>query len=303
MNKRTFYKTKIINLDRRTDRWETFIKIAKETDIENYERFSAVDGKELHLTPYLINLFKNNKFRWRRGIIGACLSHYTLWKELVESDIEYYLIFEDDVDLCDNFKHKLDVVIKKLKYKSYPLLLLGYTTDKDYIKDIYKHDTDDIIIYKPNTKAHIWGGIFAYFIHRSFAEKLINKISKNGFIQPADTTILEFDDIYITTPILVQSDYMALNNNIDSDIQYDLLSINDDYDFFSLKDSFGNDICRHNKKSVYELKKLADADDKCVGFNTFGYLKYKINDNLIQLTKITDKRQGLYVKKKKYTNI
>jgi GR25 family glycosyltransferase involved in LPS biosynthesis len=294
------FKTKIINLDRRTDRWDTFKKTAL-NNLTDYERFSAIDGKELKLTPEIRTMFKNNKFNWRGGIMGACLSHYYCWKDLTEDpSCDYYLIFEDDVKFCDNFKDKLAMTADKLKHKTYPMLLLGYTSDKEFIKKIYDHDLNDILIYELKNKAHIWGGIFAYFIHKSFAQKLVTKINKDGFVKPADVTVFEQDDLYMTAPVLVHSEFMSAVYNIDSDIQYDLLNINDGYEFHSLKDSMGHDLCSYPGKTIAELQKIADADARCMGFNTYGYLKYKIRDEneFVRLPGTDYKLHGLYVKRK-----
>ncbi len=296
-----FLKTKVINLDRRTDRWESFKKTATEAGLTDYEKYSAVDGKELRLTPDIKTFFRNNRFNWRRGIMGACMSHYNLWKELAtSSDCEYYLIFEDDINLCDNFKEKLDMTISKIKKTTYPLLLLGYTSDKEFIKKIYDHDKDDVLIYELKNKAHIWGGIFAYFIHRSFAKKLVDSINKDGFLRPADVTILEQDGLHMTAPVLVQSEFMSAVYNIDSDIQYDLLSINDGYEFYSLKDSVGYDMSSYPGKTIAELQKIADADERCAGFNTYGYLKHKIREEheFVRLPGTDYKLHGLYVKRR-----
>jgi GR25 family glycosyltransferase involved in LPS biosynthesis len=42
-----------------------------------------------------------------QGQIGCVLSHYMLWKTLSYLNYDEYLILEDDVILCDNFKNKL----------------------------------------------------------------------------------------------------------------------------------------------------------------------------------------------------
>ncbi|CAH6421100.1 Glycosyltransferase family 25 (LPS biosynthesis protein) [uncultured virus] len=298
MNK--IFKTKVINLDRRNDRWETFEKLAKEKFIIDYERYSAIDGQNLKINESINELFKNNKFNWRKGIMGACLSHFNLWKSLIDDDVDYYLILEDDVKLEDGFEENIKKIHNQISTNYYPFIFLGYTTDKEYIKEFYDHNLHEIIIYKLKFVKHIWGGIFAYFIHKNFAKSLVNDINNNGFIYPADTTILKYDDLYMVSPVCASADYMTVKNNIDSDIQYDILGIKDNYDFYSLKDSPGNDIKYCGKKSVFELKKICDQDDTCVGFNTIGYIKYKIIDSneLINLSENYSKTEGLYVKKK-----
>lgn len=294
------YAIKIINLDRRQDRFEKMRKLLECHEIENYDRFSAIDGKKLELTDDLKFKFRNNKFNWRRGVMGACLSHYYLWKQLLESNYQYYLIFEDDIELCTNFKNKLNKVIEKIEKENYHFIFLGYTTDKEFIKRIYDHELDDVIIYSLKYKNHIWGGLFAYLIHKDFAKLLVNDIEKNGFTDPIDVIVLQYNDLYVTSPILVTTNYMTFNNNIDSDIHYDILSIYDNYEFYPLQDSVGYDITVYPGKTVYELKELCDKNPYYAGFNTYGFVKYKIRDTkeFIKLPGAVSKCQGLYVKKK-----
>ena len=73
-----------------------------------YEFIKAVDGQFLTPTQELFDLFKGNDFGSRKGVIGCALSHYNLWKQLLDDKKnDYYLIMEDDFSLCTNFKDKL----------------------------------------------------------------------------------------------------------------------------------------------------------------------------------------------------
>src|SRR3990172_11712037 len=74
-----------------------------------------------------------------------------------------------------------------------------------------------------------------------------------------------------------------------------------DYKFYPTLDSFGNDICHISNKTVQELKEIADKDLNCMGFNTLGFLKYKITSE-IDFKSLNTKLyyDGLYVKNKKF---
>jgi hypothetical protein len=73
----------------------------------------------------------------------------------------------------------------------------------------------------------------------------------------------------------------------------------DNYIFHPNKDSYGHDIKHYPNKTIEELKILADNDNNCVAFNTYGYLKYKVNDNdsFIVLENKYYTNDGMYVKK------
>ena len=50
----------------------------------NYEFIKAIDGKELTSDSDDVDLFEGNDFGSRRGFIGCALTHYNLWKKLIE---------------------------------------------------------------------------------------------------------------------------------------------------------------------------------------------------------------------------
>lgn len=95
---------KIVNLKRRTDRKERTENLFKNENVKNYEFVEAIDGKELVATRYIIDLFKGNNFGYKRGAVGCALSHYNLWKRLTDDSLDYYCIFEDDIELATNFR-------------------------------------------------------------------------------------------------------------------------------------------------------------------------------------------------------
>ena len=76
-------------------------------------------------------------------------------------------------------------------------------------------------------------------------------------------------------------------------------NINDDYLFYQNKDSFDFDILYIANKSIQELKNIADSLPNCMGFNTLGYLKYKISNEMdfIFLPNVKNNPEGLFVKK------
>lgn len=93
----------------------------------DYEFVKAVDGLLLSPTTELKHLFKNNDFGSRRGVIGCALSHYNLWKRLVnDSQHEYYVIMEDDFVLCSNFKKHLETLKTNNEFELREVLFLGY---------------------------------------------------------------------------------------------------------------------------------------------------------------------------------
>lgn len=296
------YKIKYINLDRRADRLIKFVEQMEKQGVDNYDRYSAIDGKNLVIDDKLKQMFRNNKFNWRGGILGVTLSHTNLWRELINGDDDYYIIFEDDITLTDTFKPLFDDFLKKIEEKTYPFIFLGYHTDRQFIRNPFfiKKKENEITIYPQSAKKFIWGGLFAYAIHRDTAKLYIDNIDKDGIQDPIDTYILAQEKLYTCHPLIVDSPFMTYYNCVDSDIQYDIISIFDKYDFYQFCDSPGNDIRWVSAKTFDELKIAADNDPECVAFNTYGFLKRKICDpkNFVNLPSINSKSHGIYVKRK-----
>jgi GR25 family glycosyltransferase involved in LPS biosynthesis len=89
-----FDKVVVINLDRRTDRMEKLIPQLDKLGIQ-YERHSAVDAKELGISP----------------ITAGTMSHQKVLEENIEKRI---LILEDDAQFVDNFNEKFEEVMQTL---------------------------------------------------------------------------------------------------------------------------------------------------------------------------------------------
>lgn len=296
---------KIINLKKRTDRKDKCIKDLSEIGIDNYEFIEAVDGSELKPTKELKKLFENNDFNNRKSFIGCALSHYNLWKKLLEdNDNDFYLILEDDFQLVNNFKEKLELLNSEFINKD--LLFLGYSMfDKNRNQDTY-NQVEEIKVEKLNKNLYI-GGTFSYSINKTGASKMIDYINLNGIKHGIDYVIKIADNLdkYEVQPELSYSEWNENNKVIDSDIQfnYDIMdfeSFEDDDPFIFLKelDQNGNDIYYSDDKTISFLKNLCLKHDNYIGFNTLGFIKNNL-DNLSPSIYFKD-TDGIYIKKSVY---
>ena len=181
-----------INLDKNIPRNENMINQFKKHNIDNYERFTGINGYNMTKTEKL--MFPNN-CKLRPGEQGCFLSHYNLWKKLSESNYMYFVIFEDDV----YFKNNINQMFKDI--------------DKFVTKN---YETIDGVIYlyhtkpdagKPNTFTKLettWvdQGAIAYVITNAMAEKLVDLVEdKNTPWRPIDMYPVEFfDNMYLYNP-------------------------------------------------------------------------------------------------------
>ena len=224
-------KSFVINLERRKDRKEYITKIFNEAKFSDYEFYEAVDGTKISMTPEINKLFEGNDFNWRRGILGASLSHYNLWQKLSQSDDEFYCIFEDDIRLNTNFTVNLNRCHQyMIRHPNVDMILLGYsmfTYLREKVRPIYDVPLEEVSIHKHNSTFYI-GGHFGYICSKNFVSKMINYIKINGIKRCIDSVMLDSKNvnIYECQPCLVYADWVTSTNSIvDSDTQKDFNSI------------------------------------------------------------------------------
>jgi len=226
---------KIINLKRRPDRKEETHKILTnaEMDMNDIEFIEAVDGQTLEPTAELAQLFKGNDFGNRRGFIGCALSHYNLWKQLVnDPNNEYYLIMEDDFSLCSNFKNKYETI--KDSFKKEDVIFLGYhmystNREKKEIKQIYQQndENNNITIVPLNNTLYI-GGFFMYSINKKGAAKLLTYIEQHGIKHGIDYLIKICPELQcqeVQTQIAFSEWVEKTDQDVNSDIQRDHIGL------------------------------------------------------------------------------
>jgi hypothetical protein len=90
----------------------------------------------------------------------------------------------------------------------------------------------------------------------------------------------------------IKQEYFIIDNYIND-------NIDDDFIFYNGLDHFGDDIYLKKSYPINQLKAICKSDINCVGFNTLGFFKNKIDiSNLKETTWINkNTRHGIFVKK------
>ena len=295
----TKFEIKVVNLERRTDRKEQTVEKFKEHYIIDYKFIEAVDGQKLEVGTDIIELFKGNDFGSRSGVIGCALSHYNLWKNLLQSQDEYYFIMEDDVRMESDFSEKL----KSIDYSKYDILFFGYSMFSSVREKMEANR--EFSIGRLSMDQYV-GGTFAYSINRTGAKKMVDYIEKNGIKHGIDYLfkIIPELECYESKPQICFSEWNENGKKIDSDIQNMGDSFNfekmllDKYDYYPNQDFYGSDIHFQRCGSLIDKLLVAEKLVDCVCFNTYGFYKNAFDSN--NLIKI---QCGLYVKKNKKKNV
>jgi GR25 family glycosyltransferase involved in LPS biosynthesis len=170
------FATFVINLERRPDRKRYMEEQLERIGLSDVEFFKAVDGSTLTPNDRLKRLFHMNDFACRASIMGAALSHLTLWQRLVlDTENDFYVIMEDDISLHPNFKQILANSIDTLA--SSGLVYFGCTKFNRQEQPEFSTKESSIV---PLDKSLYAGGFFCYSISKSAAKRACRYIFNHG---------------------------------------------------------------------------------------------------------------------------
>jgi len=208
----------LINMDKNTDRLNKFTNNYNKTDLilKKFKRFSAIVGKDLNLINFTSPVgykqiletektgYRKHHYDLTRGAVGCYLSHLSIYKKILDNNLKYGIIFEDDCKIVDDFYSRLQDGLSKIP-QDWDIYLLGVMClkcdiGKDYIKI-----------------TRFWG-LHSYMINKRGASKLIEYLDKPLSKQiDADISLLikrGILNVYAINPIIAIQD-----NSLGSDIQ------------------------------------------------------------------------------------
>uniref|UniRef100_A0A8C4DDX9 Si:ch211-13f8.2 n=1 Tax=Dicentrarchus labrax TaxID=13489 RepID=A0A8C4DDX9_DICLA len=122
LQKMGFNEIFLINLKRRSDRRERMLSTLAVLGI-NTTLTEAVDGKALNSSQLLamgIDMLPGYKDPYSdrvltRGEIGCFLSHYSVWKQVVQQELQQVLVLEDDVRFEPSFCSRLVTIMENVQ--------------------------------------------------------------------------------------------------------------------------------------------------------------------------------------------
>jgi len=181
-----------INLNRATERRNNIEKIFNENNLL-YKRIEAIDGNDLNIDEI--------KEKYDFGTMNiyeiACLfSHLKAMKEILEDNLDYAIIMEDDCNF-DYFKYK-NIKIKDLiiENNSWEIIQLAITSGRVLSRKIIRETN---LLIKRNNLLNPVGAV-AYIINKKAINKILEYFNNNNKIKVSDEYIFEIASTYFTKP-------------------------------------------------------------------------------------------------------
>ncbi len=267
-------KVVVINLNRRQDRWNEWCK--DNSFLSQFaQRFSAVDGKLVHLTPDIYKIFKYNSFNWKRAMIGCTLSHMAVWQQLLNDNPDKnskYLILEDDMRFsCDDWLDKWNNMKDHIPLDADVLYIGGVLpTNKSALPLVLDNVNKWWAKIKPN-KLFTQGGLelpifhfcaYSYILTSSGAKKLLD------WLQYSKEKCFTCDDHLIGDPRLGLNKYVSTPFITNCFQENDEAYITSDFNTVNREAEFDSDIWNSiDNVPDSELEKFKDIDNghiKCM---------------------------------------
>ena len=130
----------------------------------------AIDGKKIYNNKELLsNYFNKRGLKLKPGEIGCALSHVMLWKYMLKLNLEYIIVFEDDVQFDKNTLNKLNDFLNNVP-SDYDICQIWH--HYNFKKD--RRNTTSLNKYIMNGYPQ-WGTV-GYIISNKGATKILNLI-------------------------------------------------------------------------------------------------------------------------------
>ena len=173
----------VISLTNEHERRQHINCLFKENELE-FDYSDAINKSQVVETLEKNDLTVNTD-RMSLGEIGCFLSHYSLWKQVVEHEMPYLIIFEDDIFFAESAK----VLLQELDWlpANFDVIKLETTYEEVMIKKEIDLSSSHFLFHMKSR--HLGAG--GYIISNKVAKQSIANLKKTGIEIPIDHLIFE----------------------------------------------------------------------------------------------------------------
>lgn len=171
----------IINLEKDKDRLLSSVKELNKYKLFNFEFINAINGNNLNDDEYKSYTTSIGYYITSPSMVGCGMSHIKTWKKIVENNIQYSLILEDDFNFKNNFVNDFNELMRNTP-KNFDLLFLNSNLFTNKYLRLY--DINDYV-YKP---IFIFEAV-GYVITLEGAKKILNYVNKVAYHIDVQITI------------------------------------------------------------------------------------------------------------------
>lgn len=206
----------VINMADREDRWNMIQSRFNTTSlVPKLNRWEATDGKQL--TPEYIQTVTSKfcNYFCSNAMIGIWLSHYRLWKHIVDNGLNNVLVLEDDAKPVDDFDNKLRQYWNAGVPADWDILFFGCFECEANAHGKRENINGNPNLFIPKSPA----GMHGYMLTNKGARKLIQELknvsyhidiflAKNVFNDPKKNIRM-----YAFKPYLIYQDILSESDN------------------------------------------------------------------------------------------
>lgn len=165
------------------------------------------------------------------GSVGCAISHIEIWRMIVDENIKYALIMEDDnyINDIEKFKWSYESALKKIKKTQYISMIISLNSNTNIENKKFIENN----IYVPT---NFYTGASFYFISFCAAKDLLKKINTVRMqIDLEMANVFLYNNIMDKLKIIIY-DKSGINQNVNfsSDVQYYFISIEELYRLFRI---------------------------------------------------------------------
>ncbi len=268
---------KVIHKQDQLQQWREFKEQMRKINPRyNYRR---IEIEPITTLPtHLMKTFNNGKIS--SETINLAIAHSKEWSETTD----FTTILDYNIELRPDFDVQIERILKNINPDEHQLIYLGFEQD-----NISSNENVDLVPINSKSKTLLACG---YIISKVGAKKLNVKLRDVQF----DSSIKQFIANALDGNVWQLSNSLITTNAVITSSEQSNVREYEGYKFFRGMDSHGNDVGYHENKSIEELIKIVDEDERCVAFNTLGWIKHKVIPDMVTLYGARSLDDGLYVR-------